>query len=265
MKLTTVGNARNKPTSRKRPRERKRQMDNSLTNILIAASMLLFNIVVLNIPVILVSHILLVDGFGSSIRSNSHWVSIHNERRQRVPLQYYTWSISRLYAKSGTKKKKKGSGSNMVAVNRIAYRNYEVIDTLEAGISLLGTEVKSIRDGKLNLRDGYVKPCKNGRSCTLHNVHVGKCDQVGAEYFQHEEKRPRTLLVHKSEARKFLQQTEQQGMTVIPLKAYWNDKNKLKIQIALCRGKNVRDKRATIQERDMKRETNRIIKNFRIA
>lgn len=170
-----------------------------------------------------------------------------------------------LYAESGTKKKKKGPGSNTVAVNRIAFRNYEVLDTLEAGISLLGTEVKSIRDGKLNLRDGYVKPAKNGRSCTLHNVHVGKCQYVGAEYFQHEEKRPRTLLLHRSEARKLLQQTEQMGMTVVPLKAYWNEQNKLKIQIALCRGKNVRDKRATIQERDMKRETNRIIKNFRIT
>ena len=167
-----------------------------------------------------------------------------------------------LYAKSGKKKKK--PTDNTAAVNRIAYRNYEIIDTLEAGISLLGTEVKSIRDGKLNLRDGYVRPSKNGRSCVLHNVHVGKCSQVGAEYFQHEEKRPRALLVHKEQARKFLQQTEQQGMTVIPLKAYWNEANKLKVQIALCRGKNVRDKRVTIQERDLKRETNRIIKNFRI-
>jgi SsrA-binding protein len=166
-----------------------------------------------------------------------------------------------LYAKS---KKKKKPSDNTVAVNRIAYRNYEIIDTLEAGISLLGTEVKSIRDGKLNLRDGFVRPSKNGRSCVLHNVHVGKCSQVGAEYFQHEEKRPRALLVHRAQARKFLQQTEQQGMTVIPLKAYWNDDNKLKLQIALCRGKNVRDKRATIQERDAKRETSRIIKNFRI-
>jgi SsrA-binding protein len=174
-----------------------------------------------------------------------------------------SFSLLHFAKKSGTKKKK-GSGSKTVAVNRIAYRNYEVLDTVEAGIALLGTEVKSIRDGKLNLRDGYVKPSKDGRSCTLHNVHVGKCSQVGAEYFQHEEKRARTLLVHRSEARKFLQQTEQQGMTVVPLKAYWNDDNKLKIQIALCRGKNVRDKRAAIQERDVKRETNRIIKNFRI-
>jgi SsrA-binding protein len=198
------------------------------------------------------------QGFLASFSYRRHFPTHDSVTRKKV-----SGSLIRFAKKSGAKKKK-GPGSKTVAVNRIAYRNYEVLDTLEAGISLLGTEVKSIRDGKLNLRDGYVKPSKNGRSCTLHNVHVGKCSQVGAEYFQHEEKRPRALLVHRSEARKFLQQTEQQGMTVVPLKAYWNDDNKLKIQIALCRGKNVRDKRAAIQERDVKRETNRIIKNFRI-
>lgn len=216
--------------------------------------MLLIHLPLLNVlfSIVFMSFPENVDGFHLSIPEYSERSKIDNNK-------------SCLYAKSGTKKKKKGPGSNTVAVNRIAYRNYEVLDTFEAGISLLGTEVKSVRDGKLNLRDGYVKPAKNGRSCTLHNVHVGKCQYVGAEYFQHEEKRPRPLLLHRSEARKLLQQTEQLGMTVIPLKAYWNEQNKLKIQIALCRGKNVRDKRATIQERDMKRETNRIIKNFRIA
>jgi len=162
------------------------------------------------------------------------------------------------------KNKKKKSTDNTVTVNRIAYRNYEIVETLEAGISLKGTEVKSIRDGKMNLRDGYVRADKNGRSCTLYNVHISKCSQVGAEYFQHEEMRPRPLLVHKAQARKLMQQTEQQGMTIVPLKAYWNDQNKLKVQIGLARGKNVRDKRQTIRERDAKRETSRIIKNFRI-
>jgi SsrA-binding protein len=170
--------------------------------------------------------------------------------------------LSRLFA-AKKKKKKKGSGDNVIAVNRIAYRNYEIIDTLEAGIALKGTEVKSIRDGKMNLRDGYVKPTKDGRSCILHNVHIGKCNQVG-EYYQHEERRPRTLLVHKSQARKYLQQTEQQGMTIVPLRAYFSDSNLVKLQIALVRGKNVRDKRAAIKERDTKRETNRIIKSFRL-
>jgi SsrA-binding protein len=160
-------------------------------------------------------------------------------------------------------KKKKKPSDNTIAVNRIAYRNYEILDTMEAGISLTGTEVKSIRDGRLNLRDGFIKPTKNGRSCLLMNVHIGKCSQVGP-FYQHEETRPRTLLVHKEQARKLLQQTDMQGMTIVPLKAYFSDKNKVKLQIAVCRGKNVRDKRATIKERDAKRETNRIIKNFSI-
>jgi SsrA-binding protein len=125
-------------------------------------------------------------------------------------------------------------------VNRLAYRNYEIVDTIEAGISLVGTEVKSIRDGKMTIRDGYVKPSKNGRSCTLHNVHIGKHSMAGAFFNvgiycfvlvlvlvtqltfcfskKHEEMRVRPLLIHKEQARKFLQQVEQQGMTVIPLK-----------------------------------------------
>lgn len=164
----------------------------------------------------------------------------------------------------GRSKKKKKPSDNIVTLNRIAYRNYEIIETLEAGVSLKGTEIKSIRDGKINLRDGYVRPTKNGRSCVLYNVHISKCSQVGSDYFQHEEKRPRSLLLHKEEARKLMQRTEQQGMTIVPLKAYWNEQNKLKVQIGLARGKNVRDKRETIRERDSKRETNRIIKNFRV-
>ena len=93
-----------------------------------------------------------------------------------------------------------GPENLLVAVNRIAYRNFDIIDTLEAGIALKGTEVKSVRDGKLNLHDGFVHPSKNGRSCVLHNVHIGKCSSVGAEYFQHEERRPRNLLVHKNQS-----------------------------------------------------------------
>lgn len=182
---------------------------------------------------------------------------ITRQTNDGIPIRVRT--TGGLFAKTGTKKKKVPDGT--IAVNRIAYRNYEILDTLEAGISLTGTEIKSIRDGKLNLRDGFVKPTRNGRSCTLFNVHIGKCSQVGS-FYQHEETRPRDLLVHKEQARKLLQQTEQQGMTIVPLKAYFSKENKVKLQIAVCRGKNVRDKRVAIQERDEKRESNRIIKNF---
>ena len=185
--------------------------------------------------------------------------------RSRLPLHPTNpnpiQTTTALNAKSG-KRKKKPKG-NTICVNRQARRNFEIIETLEAGIALKGTEVKSIRDGKMNLQDAFVKTTYDGRGCTLMNCHIGKHTMSGA-YFQHEERRPRQLLVHRSEARKFQQKTEKSGMTIVPLKAYFSDSNKVKLEIALCRGKNVRDKRNDIKERDMKRETSRIIKNFRL-
>ncbi len=167
-----------------------------------------------------------------------------------------------------TKPKKTSSHNNNnnkkpICVNRVARHLYHIVTTYEAGISLTGTEVKAIRNGKMNLRDGYIK--SNGRTCTLLKVHIGQHSQSNA-YDQHEEQRPRQLLLHKEEARKLFQHTDQQpGMTIVPLKAYWNRDNKVKLEIALCRGKNVRDKRADIQQRDAKREEQRIIKSFRVA
>jgi len=171
-----------------------------------------------------------------------------------------TWT--QLNLKRGGKKKKKAN-DNTITVNRLAYRNYEIIETLEAGISLVGTEVKSIRDGKMNLRDGYIRPDIKGRGCDLYNVHIGK-HSMSSEFFQHEERRVRRLLLHKEQTRKLKQKVDQQGMTIVPLKAYFNDGNKVKLEIALVKGKNVRDKRQTIKEREAKRETSRMVKNFRL-
>jgi len=207
---------------------------------------------------LLLAFVVVVGAFAPSSSSTSPPGWIVGGSRTR----HSTATNTALDAK-GKKKKKKGAGKDSICVNRQAYRNYEVIDTLEAGISLLGTEVKSIRDGKMNLRDGFVKPSRNGRSCSLHNVHIGRHSMIG-EYFQHEERRVRPLLLHRQESRRLLQQTEQKGMTIVPLKAYFNEDNKVKIQIALCRGKNIRDKRATIKEREASREANRIMKNFRV-
>lgn len=165
-------------------------------------------------------------------------------------------------ASPNNKKKTNNNKRNkVVAVNRLAFRNYEILDRLEAGMALKGTEVKAVRDAKMQLRDGYVQ-CKNGQ-CQLLNVHIGKHSMSGP-YFQHDERRIRDLLLHKSQVRKLQQQTVATGMTIVPLQAYFNDNNILKLEIALCRGKNVRDKRATIQAREAKREENRIIKNFRL-
>lgn len=170
-------------------------------------------------------------------------------------------SNSVLFAKSGTKKRKYNDGT--ICVNRAARANYEVVDTMEAGIVLKGTEVKAIRDGKMNIRDAFIRAAFDGRSLTMLNCHIGKHNFCG-EYFQHEEKRPRTLLVHRTQARKWKQKTDQAGMTMVPLKAYFNKENRVKLEIALCKGKNVRDKRDDIKNRDMKRETDRIIKGFRL-
>ena len=167
---------------------------------------------------------------------------------------------TQLHAKSGTKKKKVKDGT--ITVNRQARRNYEVVSTYDAGVSLVGSEVKSIRDGRMNLRDGFVRPDLTGRGLTLFNVHIGKMG--GNEYFTHEERRPRPLLLTKEEGRKLKREVDLKGMTIVPLKAYFNDRNLIKIQIGLCKGKNVRDKRNTIKEREARKDANRMIKNFRL-
>jgi SsrA-binding protein len=189
---------------------------------------------------------------GGLIKDGSH---------QRQHTYYFSGSSSEpLFAKSGTKKKRvKGNG---ITVNKLAYRNYEILETLEAGISLKGTEVKSIRDGKMNIRDGYCKTTKTGQ-CTLHNVHIGKHSHSGA-YFQHEELRIRPILIRKAEARKFNLKAETPGITVVPLKAYFSDDNKVKFLIGLAKGKNNRDKRKDIQAREEKRDIGRMMKSFNV-
>ncbi len=176
------------------------------------------------------------------------------------PRSYERLTQTELNAKS--KKKKPSSNSPIISTNRQARRNYEVVSTFNAGVSLLGSEIKSIRDGKMNLRDGFVRPDKLGRGMSLYNVHIGK--HTTAEYFNHEERRVRPLLLTKEECRKLRKEVEIKGMTVVPLKAYFNDRNRVKIEIGLCRGKNVRDKRNTIKEREAKRDADRMVKSFRM-
>mmetsp|Transcript_19101 Transcript_19101/g.28262 ORF Transcript_19101/g.28262 Transcript_19101/m.28262 type:complete len:225 (-) Transcript_19101:19-693(-) len=168
-------------------------------------------------------------------------------------------SQSALY---GKKKKKASNNSPIISTNRQARRNYEVITTFDAGICLLGSEIKAIRDGKMNLRDGYVRPDNVGRGMSLYNVHIGR--HTTGEFFNHEERRVRPLLLNKEETKKLRKEIELKGMTIVPLKAYFNDKNLVKVQIGLCRGKNVRDKRDAIKDREMKRDTDRMMKSFRV-
>ncbi|KAJ1444893.1 small protein B [Pelagophyceae sp. CCMP2097] len=146
-----------------------------------------------------------------------------------------------------------------VASNRKARFEYEIIDTFEAGIELVGTEVKSCRQGKISLRDGFGQV--KGNTVWLHNVDIAQHETTGP-YFQHEPKRMRRLLLHKREAQKLARETDVAGNTLIPLQFYFNEKNLLKVQIALCKGKNQRDKRDTIKERDDKKMMQRIVKNL---
>ncbi|CAM9253344.1 unnamed protein product [Phaeothamnion confervicola] len=141
---------------------------------------------------------------------------------------------------------------------RQASRNYEILERLEAGIELFGTEVKSCRDSRISLDEGFAQ-AKNGQ-LYLHGVHIAPHGSTNA-FFQHEAKRTRRLLLHKKEIRQLEQATATKGLTMVPLKVYFNDSNRLKVEIALGRGKDTRDKRDDIRERDSKRELQRVVKN----
>ena len=147
-----------------------------------------------------------------------------------------------------------------VAVNRLARRNYEILDEFEAGVALVGTEVKSCRAGKVTLRDGYCR-VKDGE-CWLENVHIAQHGTTGS-YFQHDEVRARRLLLHKREIQKLEEAIAQRGLTVVPLSAYFNEKSFLKVSIGLARGKKLQDKREDLKRRDVEREVSRQLKAFR--
>lgn len=153
--------------------------------------------------------------------------------------------------------KKRSGPYKVIANNRKAFRNYEILEKMEAGIELVGSEVKSCRDSRISLDEGFAQ-AKNGE-CYLYGVHIAQCSNTN-RFDQHEPKRPRRLLLHKREISKIQDKIGQKGLTVVPLKLYFNDKNRLKVEIALAQGKNVRDKRDDIKARDVKRDLNRIVK-----
>lgn len=147
-----------------------------------------------------------------------------------------------------------------VATNKVARRNYEILEEFEAGISLVGTEVKSCRAGKCMLRDGYCS-IKDGE-CFLHNVNIARHDSSGG-YFQHDEKRTRRLLLHKREIRRLGDAVDRKGLTVVPLSCYFNEKSLLKVSIGIARGKKLQDKREDLKRKDLEREVSRTLKAFR--
>lgn len=137
----------------------------------------------------------------------------------------------------------------MEIVNRKARFDYEVLEEIEAGIVLTGTEIKSIRDGKANIKDCY-GVIRNGEVYLL-NMHISHYEQ--GNIFNHDETRTRKLLLHKKEILKLNNSIQLQGLTLIPLKVYFK-KNKAKTLLGLCRGKKNYDKRESIKERDIKRD-----------
>ena len=143
----------------------------------------------------------------------------------------------------------------MEIINREAKFNYFIEDEVECGISLVGTEIKSIRDGKANLKDSYAIIRNN--EVYLLNMHINEYKE--GNLFNHDPKRTRKLLLHKSEINKLRKSVQEDGRTLVPLKLYFV-KNKAKILLGLCKGKKSFDKRETIKERDLDREARKMNK-----
>ncbi|MCX5702723.1 MAG: SsrA-binding protein SmpB [Candidatus Omnitrophica bacterium] len=149
--------------------------------------------------------------------------------------------------------------SNTIVTNRKAYRDYAVLETFECGIELKGSEVKSIRAGRINLEDSFARIEKN--EVILYNTHISAYEQ--ASYLNVEPARPRRLLLHKSQIRKLIGQVSQRGLTLVPLKAYFSTKGFAKIELALCKGKKLYDKRESIKRRESELAMRRILKSRR--
>ena len=147
--------------------------------------------------------------------------------------------------------------TKLIQKNKKAYFNYEMIEELECGLSLVGTEVKSIREGKCSFSDSYVT-VKNGQ-LTLVGFLIQPYSH--GNIFNHVTDRPRKLLAHKQEIKKFQRKVNEKGLTIVPIELYFKD-NLVKMKIALARGKNVHDKKEAIKERDAKRDANRILREI---
>jgi SsrA-binding protein len=143
-----------------------------------------------------------------------------------------------------------------IAENRKARHDYHVIETFESGVALLGTEVKAIREGRVNLRDSYARV--EGGQVWMLNVHISPYSHRG--YAQHAELRQRRLLLHRHEIRKLVGQTAEKGLTLVPLAMYFK-RGRVKVLLALAKGKQLHDKRETIRRREVDRETRAAIKS----
>ena len=157
-----------------------------------------------------------------------------------------------------TKTKKEESGK-LLSSNRKAFHDYHIENTFEAGVVLLGTEVKALREGHLNLRDSYAAIHQG--EVTLHNCHIGGYSH--GNQMNHEPLRPRRLLLHKKEIERLQAKIQQKGLTLVPLRMYFNARGRVKLELTLARGKKSYDRRETIKKREASREIDRALKTSR--
>ena len=147
----------------------------------------------------------------------------------------------------------------IICTNRKARHNYEIIETYEAGMVILGSEVKSLREGRADLSDAYGK-FKDGE---LYLIDMHIAPYPNAAHFNHEPKRPRKLLMHKRELKRLMGKVEQRGMTLIPLKVYFKN-GYAKVELALAKGKKVIDRREEIKRREEKRQLQRLKRVYKL-
>jgi SsrA-binding protein len=143
----------------------------------------------------------------------------------------------------------------IISTNRKAHHLYHILESFEAGIALVGTEVKSLRLGRANLKDSYAMVKKG--EVYLHNMHISPYDQAGR--FNHDPTRTRKLLLHRREIKRLLGKTVERGLTLVPLKLYFKGKV-AKVELALAIGKKIYDRRKDIKDREVKRELRRVLK-----
>lgn len=153
------------------------------------------------------------------------------------------------------KKAERRKAERIIAENRKAMHDYHLLETFEAGVALVGTEVKAIREGRVNLRDSYARI--DGGEIWAQGIHIGAYSSRG--YADHEPMRPRKLLLHTHEIRKLIGKVTERGMTLVPVRMYFKN-GRVKLAICLAKGKQAHDRRETIKRRETERETRAAIK-----
>jgi len=155
----------------------------------------------------------------------------------------------------------KERAEKVVATNRKAFHDYHIEERLEAGIVLKGTEVKSLREGQVNLRDSYASVDRG--ELVLHHCHISPYSH--GNIMNHDPVRPRKLLLHRKEINKLLGKSQQKGLTLVPLRIYFSPRGLAKVELALAKGKKQYDRREAIKAREVGREVERAIKGSRRA